>query len=299
MNPIRLKTTHRRLLVSILVILIGVLSHMNLVYTAFEKTFVGNLNQRSQMYLDETLKKAIYTYAVVRGINGIISVIQNTKVDVSPAGVGVSMALGEVLDPVNDLVERFSWVMLVSIAALGIQKILLSFGTWLGLNLVLSLSMVVLLCGIWIPYRIKDQLTALGYKMMAISFAVWLCVPVICLAGDTVYDLFLKETYDTATKSLDMLDKELKGTDVVGVHATDRAGDTGLIEDIKNYFNDAKQTLNIRTRLEQLKVKIADYVEYTIHLIVVFVSQTIIFPLLFLWLFVRSMGFFFRFGEKT
>ena len=52
-----------------------------------------------------------------------------------PAGVGVTLSIGELLDPFNDMVERFSWVMLLTSVSLGIQKILLIFGGKLFLKI--------------------------------------------------------------------------------------------------------------------------------------------------------------------
>jgi hypothetical protein len=44
---------------------------------------------------------------------------------------GVSgIALAVYLDPVNDLVERFSWVMMAATVSLGIQNVLLDISTW-------------------------------------------------------------------------------------------------------------------------------------------------------------------------
>jgi hypothetical protein len=290
--------TGNKIWISILIIIIGVLSYTNILNTAMTKTVFRPMDEKSNAYLDETLKKAVYTYAIVRGINGVISVIQNTRVDMSPAGVGVSMALGEILDPVNDLVERFSWVMLISITALGIQKIFLSLGTWLGLNILLSLSMGVLLAGIWIRHPSKVLLMGLGYKLIGISIVVWLCVPVVTLVGDTVYGLFLKEKYDEASRSLDLLDKELKETDMVATEPLENQGDTGLLDDVKNYYEEAKRTLDISSRIETLKQKLSNYAEHTVNLIIVFIVQTVILPLVFLWIFIRSCGYLFRFGNQ-
>jgi len=298
MKKLSLGKTGEKLLISSIVILIGVLSYTNMINTAFEKTVFRPFDEKSNAYLDNTLKKAIYTYAIVRGINGVISVVQNTRVDMSPAGIGVSMAFGEILDPVNDLVERFSWVMLVSTVALGVQKIFLSLGTWLGLNILLSLSMVVLLIAIWIPHHSKDMVMGLGYKLIGISMVVWLCVPVITIAGGKVYDLFLKDRYNTASQSLDLINKELKQTDVIGTNPSKNNGETGLLDDVKSYYKEAKHSLNINARINDLKQKLSNYAEHTINLIIVFLAQTVILPLLFLWLFIRSCVFLFRFGNK-
>jgi len=298
MKTLSLEKTGYKALISILIVIIGVLSYTNIINTAFEKTVFRSLNEKSNTYLDETLKKAIYTYAIVRGINGVISVLQNTRVDMSPAGIGVSMALGEILDPVNDLVERFSWVMLVSISALGIQKIFLSLGTWLGLNILLSLSMGVLFIGIWLPLRWRELLMVMGYKLIGIAIVVWLCVPVVTMVGDKVYALFLKERYDLASESLALLDKELKETDMVTTNSLKNENETGLMDDVKSYYEKAKQTVNISSRINSLKQKLSNYAEHTLDLIIVFLSQTVILPLLFLWIFVRSCVFLFRLGYK-
>jgi hypothetical protein len=294
MKKISLDNTGHRLLISGFIIVVGVLSYTNVINTAFERTVFHSMDEKSHAYLDDALKKAVYTYAIVRGINGIISVIQNTKVDMSPAGIGVSMALGEILDPVNDLVERFSWVMLVSTVALGIQKIFLSLGAWLGLKILLLVSMVLLFIGIWVPHGLRGIWIRMGYRLVGISLLVWLCVPVVTLVGNTVYDLFLKDRYDTASRSLDLLDKELKETELVPPHSFKTGGETGLLDEVKSYYEEAKHRLNINARINDLKEKLSNYAEHTISLIVVFLAQTVILPLLFLWIFLRSCVALFR-----
>ena len=77
-------------------------------------------------HVDAALKRALLGYAVARGLNGAISVAQGTEGAVQPAGVGVNFAPGEILDPINDLVERFSWIMMLAASSLGVQKVLLA-----------------------------------------------------------------------------------------------------------------------------------------------------------------------------
>ncbi|MGB1109342.1 MAG: hypothetical protein ACPG4N_03245 [Gammaproteobacteria bacterium] len=87
-----------------------------------------SLDQAALVQLDESFKRALATYAIVRGINAIISVVQGTEVAIEPGGVGVILAPGEIFDPINDLAERFSWVMLLASASLGAQRLLVSMG---------------------------------------------------------------------------------------------------------------------------------------------------------------------------
>ena len=71
-----------------------------------------------------------FAFAMARGLNGVISVAQGTSVAIQPAGVGVMLAPGELLDPVNDLVEQFSTVMLFASASLGLQRLLIGMSGW-------------------------------------------------------------------------------------------------------------------------------------------------------------------------
>lgn len=84
----------------------------------------GVLDEYSGNYTDDSITQAGISYAIARGINGIVSVLQTSTVH---AGVGLSgsMAFGEVLDPINDLIERFSHVMSLALGSLVLQKILL------------------------------------------------------------------------------------------------------------------------------------------------------------------------------
>jgi len=88
-------------------------------------SWAGVLDRSSGKYVDEALVQAFSTYAVARGINGVVSVLQSVSVGGS-LGVAFNVSPGEVLDPINDLVERFAAIMELSIGSLLIQKLLIA-----------------------------------------------------------------------------------------------------------------------------------------------------------------------------
>ena len=90
----------------------------------------GLPDQAGDRYLRDGFRRALVTFAVARGLNGVISVAQETEVALEPAGVGVTLLPGQILDPVNDLIERFSWVMLASTTSLGLQQLFASMTAW-------------------------------------------------------------------------------------------------------------------------------------------------------------------------
>jgi len=82
--------------------------------------------------VDAGLKRALISFASARALNAVISVIQGTEFSIQPIGVGVTLTSGQVLDPVNDLIEQFSTLMVVASVAFGVQKVLLAIGAHAG-----------------------------------------------------------------------------------------------------------------------------------------------------------------------
>lgn len=82
----------------------------------------SNIGQQLTKMLTVTLS----VYAVLRGLNAVISMAQGTELAIEPMGVGVTLTPGELLDPLNDMIEQVSTVLLVASASIGIQKIILN-----------------------------------------------------------------------------------------------------------------------------------------------------------------------------
>lgn len=95
----------------------------------------GLLEDFSEDYVNQAFAGAGLIYATARGINGLVSVLQGTELDV----VFVTVAIGEALDPINDLIERFSDFILVALGSLALQKILLGLVSHNLFNALLTL----------------------------------------------------------------------------------------------------------------------------------------------------------------
>jgi hypothetical protein len=94
----------------------------------------GVLDRPSEAYLDAALLGAGAIYATARAINGLVSVLQGTEFSIPM----LSFTIGEFLDPVNDLVERFSAVMMLALGSLALQKVLLALVTDRLFNMLLT-----------------------------------------------------------------------------------------------------------------------------------------------------------------
>lgn len=274
-------TPGRKIVTSSLLVILMMLSFFSGLDVIFEKT----IDKSGEKYINETLSRAIYTYGVARVANGIISVIQSTEVNAAPAGMGMTFGVGEGLDPVNDIIERFSVVMLISTTSLGIQRVLMEIGTWLGFKILLSLSMLVLLIGIWSP-RIKQiDLVRLGMKIGLFAVVVRCCIPTIGAMGNLVDDLFLANQYEKSTQSLTRLTEDMQDTELIngeGERAEDGSG--GYLDRLKSIYSSGKMASTINDKLAAIKDELTGFIPHFIDLIVVFVIQTILLPIFVIWM---------------
>ena len=200
-----------------------------------------------------------------------------------PAGVGVVFAPGEILDPINDLVERFSWIMLLASSSLGVQQLLLSMSAWHGILIGLVIGGFALIAVTWFGNESTRWARSFLVRFFLLMTILRFMMPVISVANEWVYDAFLESRYSeasqqlkTATDDLDRINSE------VIVQPVEES--SGLLDKAKEIYRSAVKQIDLTKRLNEYS-QIADKVsENIIWLIAVFLMQTIVFPLLFLWI---------------
>jgi len=234
-----------------------------------------------QSHVDEAFKRALVGYALARGLNGAISVAQGTEVAIQPAGIGVNFTPGQILDPVNDLVERFSWIMMLASSSLGVQKILLSMSAWGGLLVALSVAgCVLIICTLW--HRLQS-LRPVVQRVFLFVLILRFMMPAVSIANDWVYRTFLEADYISASASLQDAQNAI-GTINDEVMAEREEEPGTLLDRARNIYNQALQKVDIDSRLDEYRLAAESISENTIRLVVVFLMQTLVFPLMFMFL---------------
>ncbi len=242
--------------------------------------------------------RALVTFALARTLNGLISAVQGTEIALQPAGVGITLTPGEILDPVNDLVERFSWIMLGATISLGIQQVLLDVGQWWGMRLLLVLAGIA---WFWLmlkrspgPDQRPGQAEALTLRIFVVLVFLRFAVPLALIANEALYELFLESRYLESTQVI-----ETAGAEIEAVGLTEKDNEpsqnTGLMGALSRAYNTTRDTLNLEQRIEHIKLRAADVIEHLIQLSVVFILQTGVLPLAFLWLLIQLLKSLVRF----
>jgi hypothetical protein len=286
----------------------------------------GLADVASQNYAQKSLNRALVTYTAARTLNGVVSVAQGTEVALEPGGVGVVLTPGQVLDPINDLIERFSSVMLVAASSLGLQIILLKVTSAWGVTALLTIALAVWLISIWSPKLQDSKYLSLTLKTVLLLVFLRFAVPLVVICTNFMFSTFLLTEHDTAAAALEGAtakieevsvqyetadaEKEVLPTDsdavaeetgnyikdlIASVEAglpsfkeyVSRIGDSTkeLASSVADWFD----SMSVGDRMTQLKQSAAEATSHIISLIVIFVLQTIIFPLGFLWIFIEAL----------
>ena len=251
----------------------------------------GWLDDYGRDYTEQGLKRTLIAFGVARGLNGVISVAQGTEVAVEPVGVGVTFTPGQILDPINDLIERFSWVVLASGVSLGAQRILLSMTAWIWFTAAVIVLLLISLLNMWRNDLLEERWRKPLYKLTAALLVLRLTVPVIAVINEGIYQVFLAPQYE---QSMEGLQQTTESLEEIKQQQTPNVTEQGFLERAKQMMESASSAFDIDRQLESLKQQASQASEDALNIIVVFVLQTLVFPLFFLWLSYRVIVSLFR-----
>lgn len=231
--------------------------------------FVVELDSSALSLHDESFERAMIAFGLAKGLNAVISLIQSTEVSAG-IGMGITVGIGELLDPFNDMVERFSWAMLFATVSLGIQKLLLLLGSKLFLQIALGLSALVSLVFLW-QKKIKNN-SFFIFSLKLFMFLVILRFGAIAFvySADIFYKNLLHVEYINSSKIIESTQNNLQ------------------------QYKDAKSYFNVKSRLASLEQSIEKSYKKIISLITIFAVHSVVLPLLFLWFFVNLMKLIWR-----
>lgn len=247
----------------------------------------GHIDRASEEQAENALKNALVTFAVARTLNGVISAAQGTEVALEPGGVGVVLSVGEVLDPINDLIERFSAVMLIAASSLGLQALLLNITSWWGVTALLVAAATAFLVVVWAPRSTAATYAGPVLRVLLILLFVRFAVPVLIVGTTVISDAFLAPEQEAATAILRDTTAEIEQINEEAQPVS--ADDQSLMDRLGDMIDESLESIQVGDRLKELKESASNAAEHVVSLIAIFVLQTILLPLLFIWLFIEGL----------
>jgi len=252
------------------------------------------MDNRAAADYEQLFQRALLTFALARTINGVISVVQGTEIALQPAGVGVTLTPGEILDPVNDLVERFSWIMMGATISLGVQNVLLDISAWWVIQILVAALSAWLLIRLWYPGQGSDLNRILFRRVFPLLLFIRFAVPVMLIANDMLYQQFLEQRYQQSTEIITEAGRELEQIKSEAATSEARDDDDSMLDSLTRAWTNTVDSIDLSGRLERMQAQAADVIEHLIQLSVVFILQTALLPVAFLWIFTQVLKRFFR-----
>lgn len=250
----------------------------------------GYIDEQGKAYTDTGVKRALLAFGIARGLNAIISTAQGTEIAVEPMGIGVTLTPGQLLDPVNDLIERLSWVLLASATALTIQDLMLAFSAGVIFNGLLLVASALTLVSLWTQYPKRERILPLVTKMTLALFIIRFTVPVMALASETLYQHFLATPYDHSIETMSATSEKLSR--LGAADASDGEADKSFVDGLVAMFDPVRTAGGksaIRQRIDAYRQVAESIADRVVTLIAVFVLQTLLIPLAFLWLALHAL----------
>ncbi|MEP5764366.1 MAG: hypothetical protein ABJ308_07220 [Halieaceae bacterium] len=223
--------------------------------------WTGSLDAISAGYVNDSLLDAGIIYATARGINALVSALQGTELDMWL----VTFSIGELLDPINDMIERFSGVMTVALASLVIQQLLLVMVSDVSVSVALTLLAVATVIAFMVGRLAGYQLLLKTFLVVAL---LRFSLALVLIANLWVDQVFLADSSSAEHAVM----QDFQG-DLEQVDQTVR-GEEGERSQLPGQF-------------ESLQEKFDAFVANTLSLLGAMLLKAVLIPLLFLYAVLR------------
>lgn len=227
------------------------------------------LDDKASSALQRSLVLSSASFATARLIDRGIAFVSEAEV-----GVGVaSIKPGQLLKPLQDMAVRYSDLMVLAMTSIGLQLFLLEFGKLAALPLFgtgILLSAVILLLG---PASWRSTATYLLRIFVALLLVIRIGVPLAAFGVAELSDWVLEPQRIAAEAALSGETAALQR-----VEQPLQSGDEGSLSWLRQMAAQANDMF------AAVKSFSDNMVEKLIQLIVVYSLQTLVFPLLSLWL---------------
>ena len=265
----RLTPLQRSLLLLTAILLLAAALYSGLLQQRLVNPALASIDERAQAALQQSLVLSSASFATARLIDRGIAFVAEAEV-----GVGVaSVKPGQLLKPLQDMAVRYSDLMVVAMTSIGLQLFLLEFAKIAALPLFGAGIVAAALCHLVAPSAWRSQSRYLLRLFIALLLLSRLGVPRAAVGVANLSDWVLAPQRIAAQAALHGDTQALQQLEQVP-----QTAETGSLSWLRSLANQANDLFNaVRSFSDSM-------VEQLVQLIVVYSLQTLIFPLLSLWL---------------
>lgn len=257
--------TKARLRYGLILSVIAVIAALGLFDRAERALLPRTLAAAGEQALEDNLAQATAVFATARVIDAAVSVAQTVEVS---AGLGIQP--GQVLDPVNDLIERFSTMMLGATIVLGGAVLLVKAGDMLGLALLLPVGLLLVALALVLPGALSFFTRRLGTFLLFAALVLKVGVPLVVLGSVALSTHLLDPSIAEAQQRLDALS-------LVAAPVPAEGGAGGIMDRLRS-LGDATGAVS------RMVAAMGDLADIVIDLTIAYVAKIVLLPLLLFWI---------------
>lgn len=238
----------------------------------------GTLDGAASRHVDDGLKRALTTFGTARLLNAGLSLAQGTQIAVSPFGLGMTLSVGQLLRPVNELVSQFAELMLAASVAFGAMKLLILIGAHWTVSLALTLCVAGYMGVHWQGDRAQGWIARVLATVLLFRFAI----PLVSAGSGVAFDAFLHNDYASSQAAITASSGEV---DALSPAFPKAAANPAVLDSIRGWA--AASSDLVSRGYDRYRNVASALPEHIITMIVVFVLQTLVLPLALLWALIR------------
>ena len=247
------------------------------------------IDSNADEYFDGAMSKATVAYGTTRVINASVSILKDSEVHAEPGGIGLSLAVGEILDPIDDMTERVSDVLITAIVSLGIQKLIFELSVSL-VPKVLALIILIYIILFWTKYKNAETINNFLVRLGIIILVVRLFLPFSALVNDLLNVSYFDGKIEEAKTQLDYYSSEI--TTVTDLKFPEGEGFWDTIRNSADFLK--KTSIKFKDALVAVIDNASEIVESLLQLtwlyFGLFVIQVVLLPLAMFWLIVKLIN---------
>ncbi len=270
---------------------IGILIAISLFFFPVLKLPV--LDDAADNYFSEAITKAGVAYLTCRIINASVSVVKESSLELEPAGIGVSLAVGQILDPLDDMTERFSDVIVTAITSLGVQELAYEISVVFAPP-ILSIFIFLLTILVWFENKRIIRFKKTVIRIIFIIIIARFCLPISSMANEIIQKDFFDDKISDANDKLKFNTAELDKLAELSLPEID--GIKGTIENSASLLK--QKSIEFKNAIIATKNNMGSIINnlltLTILYVGVFLIQVIILPLLTFWLLIKVTNALFQ-----
>ena len=244
------------------------------------------IDNSADKYFINSLSKAGLAYTTCRAINASISVVKESTFELEPGGIGISLAIGEVLDPIDDMTERLSDVLITAIVSLGLQKLLYEMSITLSPKIIALLIFIYSIL-LWIKSPILHNTKHYILKLALLFAIIRLSLPISSILNSNLNKFFFEKKIAKVQDELSLNSSKMITFNNFALPEYD--GFLGTVKNSTNFLKEKSEEL--KTALESLlgetKNFVNNLIELTLLYVGIFIIQVIMLPLFIFWILLK------------